>query len=311
MTPMANMALDAQNPVRRRGRVSPELLGRVRDWIERDIEFVRHPMFKKSDAAGQLAKQRPESLDRDDHESKPEPGLAFVAGLVESPLLTHEEETYLFTWMNFLKFRAEQSRRRLDLNAPDGSLVDRIDADLSAATAVRNRIVQSNLRLVVALARKLSGSLDQMSELIGEATLPLIRSVELFDISLGNRFSTYATWAVRNHMLRCLKRRQSAADRVAGHDDVWLDRLPDLRSSADEEAKASGDRAESVQRLLTSLNERERLVISARYGLDGQPRGQSLQDIAERVGLSKERVRQIAIAAIEKMQGIATTDRAS
>jgi len=293
---------------RQRTFCPPETLARLRDWIEREISFVEHPAFQKSDAASLLAARRPPSLDLPDVPTKPEPGLAFVAGMVEAPLLTNDEEAYLFTWMNFLKYRAEQSRQRLNLNAPDGSLLDRIDADIRQSIEIRNRIVRSNLRLVVALARKLSTSLDQMSELIGESAAPLIRSVELFDISLGNRFSTYATWAVRNHMLRCLKRRRTNQERMSGYDHVWLDRLPGKDSNPDEEVRLTAERSAAVQRLLMSLNDRERDVIAARFGLHGQPAGQSLQDIAERIGLSKERVRQIAIAALEKLQGIATTD---
>ena len=302
------MITTKKRPVgRQRSQCTPEMLARVRDWIEREITFVDHPQFSTRDAERQLQALRPDSLDRPPEPASPEPGLAFVSGLVEAPLLTPDEETYLFTWMNSLKYRAEQSRQKLNLNCPDPTLVDRIEFDLREATAVRNRIVSSNLRLVVALARKLSVSLDQMSELIAEATVPLIRAVELFDVGLGNRFSTYATWAVRNHMLRCLKRRQATQERIAGHDQLWLDRLPDERTNPDDEARTTAQRADVVQQLLESLNERERMVITARFGLEGQPRGQSLQEIAERVGLSKERVRQIALAAIEKLQGVVKT----
>ncbi len=289
----------------RRQDRSPELLARIRDWIEREIRYVDHPVFSQTKPAERLMSLRPASLDVAEGPAKTEPGLAFVAGMVNAPLLTQAEESYLFQQMNFLKFRAEQARQKLCLNHPDPSLVDRIETDLRDSVEVRNRIVRSNLRLVVALARKFSLSLDQMSELIGEATVPLIRAVELFDISLGNRFSTYATWAVRNHMLRCINRRQAAPDHVEMRDQTWLDRVPDERCNPEEEVRLSAQRAESVKELLTSLSERERFVITARFGLDGQPRGQSLQDIADKVGLSKERVRQITLSAIEKLRGVA------
>ena len=305
---MVNTVNRAGRPVKRqRTRCSLEMLARVRDWIEREIEFVENPAFSAANSQRRLEAMRPASLDETAVPANSEPGIAFVTGMVDAPLLTHDEEVYFFTWMNFLKYRAEQSRQRLNLNDPVESLVDRIELDLDQALAVRNRIVCSNLRLVVAVARKLSVSVDQMAELIGEATVPLIRAVELFDVGLGNRFSTYATWAVRNHMLRCLKRRQSSQDRIVGHDQFWLDRVPDQRTNPDDDARSAAQRAECVNRLLTTLNERERMVITARYGLDGEPRGQSLQDIADRVGLSKERVRQIALSAIEKLQGIAIT----
>lgn len=301
---MRNTVTTPRRPIRQQVRANPELLGRIRDWIEREIAFVDHAEFSQQDAASRIAASKPESLDAP-CEILSETTVAFVAGLVDAPLLTPDEEAYLFKWMNFLKFRAERQRQRLTLNAPDESQLSRIEADLQQAVEVRNRIVRSNLRLVVALARKLSISVDLMSELIGEATLPLIRAVELFDIGLGNRFSTYATWAVRNHMLRCLKRRQSAIEHVSAQDHLWLDRMPDQRSDPDEEVRQAAQRVDSVQRLLATLTDRERLVITARFGLEGQPHGQSLHDIADRVGLSKERVRQIAMAAIIKLQGIA------
>jgi RNA polymerase sigma factor (sigma-70 family) len=282
-------------------------LARVRDWIEREISFVDNPDFGAPNANARIQRPRPGLVEESVTSATSMPGLAFVSGLVDAPLLTPDEEVTLFTWMNFLKYRAEQSRQRLDLNEPDGSLVDQVEADLREAVSVRNRIVRGNMRLIVALARKLAVNLDQMSELIGEATVPLIRAVELFDVGLGNRFSTYATWAIRNHMFRCLKRQQASRDRTSGIDPLHLDRLPDERTDPEEDALLSIQRVESVRCLLTSLNDRERLVIAARYGLDGEPRGQSLQEIADRVGLSKERVRQIALTAIEKLRGVLTT----
>ena len=291
-------------------RPSPQLLARVRDWVEREIVFVDHPLFHETRPTEKLAALRPASLDEVPPPAKLEPGLAFVAGMVEMPLLSLDEERYLFAWMNFLKHRAERNRQRLSLNRPDEALVERIESDLRDAIAVRNRIVRSNLRLVVALSKKLSavkqaGALDQMSELISEGTLPLIRSVELFDVNLGNRFSTYATWAVRNQMFRFLKRRDSRIERGVGEDDLWLNRLVDDRSQPEHDQRLAAVREQRVQGLLSQLSERERIVIASRFGLDGHPQGQSLNDIAQQLGLSKERVRQIVIASLEKLHEVA------
>lgn len=205
--------------------------------------------------------------------------------------------------MNYLRFRAERTRQRLCLNTPDLWLVQQIEADLAQSILVRNRIVTSNLRLLVSLAKKQTDSLDQMAELIGEATIPLIRSVELFDVSLGNRFSTYATWAVRNHMWGFLKRRRQLSERTVTHDH-FLDSLVETRSNAQDDIRLDRQRADKVIQLLACLSERERFVITARFGLDGQPRGQSLRVIASQLGISKERVRQITLHAVEKLQGI-------
>ena len=291
-------------------RPSTQLLARVRDWVEREIVFVDHPLFHEPRPAGKLAALRPASLDEAPPPAKLEPGLAFVAGMVEMPLLSLDEERHLFAWLNFLKRRAERNRQRLSLNRPDESLVEKIESDLRDATAVRNRIVRSNLRLVVALSKKLSaakqaGALDQMSELISEGTLPLIRAVELFDVNLGNRFSTYATWAVRNQMFRFLKRRESRIDCVGGEDNLWMNRLVDDRAHPERDERLAAQRVQIVQGLMSQLSERERIVIASRFGLDGHPQGQSLNDIARQLGLSKERIRQIVIASLEKLHEVA------
>jgi RNA polymerase primary sigma factor len=174
--------------------------------------------------------------------------------------------------------------------------------DLKEATETRNHIVQANLRLIVALARKLTISLEQMSDLISEGTTPLIRSVELFDISLGNRFSTYATWAVRNQMLRWLKRVRNSPERCLGEDAPAWETLPDRRREIEIPDVAHDARVAAVRRLLASLSERERQVLTARFALEGQPCGQSLADIAGQMGLSKERVRQIAMTTLTKLR---------
>ena len=57
-----------------------------------------------------------------------------------------------------------------------------------------------------------------------------------------------------------------------------------------------------IHRLLSTLPERERMIVTARFGLDGEPRGQSLAEIALRMNLSKERVRQIVIRTLETLR---------
>lgn len=292
----------------RRSRVSQELIDQVHQLMERSIEFVPHPEFDAPDPLISLRKLRPESINHEPVRSRAEPGLVFVSGLVKAPLLTPEEEKYWFIWMNFLKFRAERNRRRLDLSRPDRQLVERIQADLAEALSVRNHIVEGNLRLIVALAKKLTASLDHMAELISEGMPPLIRSVELFDISLGNRFSTYATWAVRNQMLRLLKRMRTSLETEPGEDAPSLENLPDWRTSSNSTEAAQELRIDAVRRLLAGLSDRERQIVAARFALEGQPNGQSLADIAERMGLSKERVRQIALNSISKLRESMTYD---
>jgi RNA polymerase sigma factor (sigma-70 family) len=285
-------------------RPSVELIEKTWRLMERTIEFVGHDEFDHAGFDHKLMATRPESLDRSGAiaSGSTDPGIAFVSGLVQKPLLSQDEERYLFLRMNFLKSRAERGRCLLDLRKPDSGLVDQIETDLEEALCIRNQIVEGNLRLIVAIARKLSGSLDRMSDLISEGMAPLIRSVELFDIGLGYRFSTYATWAVRNQMLRRLKRIALTPEFSPGEDTPSLENLPDKRTSIDSEATWPQLQMQTVNRLLSSLSERERSIVAARFGLLGQPHGQSLAVIAGQIGLCKERVRQILLQSLAKLR---------
>lgn len=275
------------------------LIEQTRRLMETTIDYVGSPEFKNLAAATNPV-CLPVSLELP--KSSAEPGMAFVSGFVQASLLTAEEEQACFLQMNFLKARAERNRRKLDLNRPSQSLVDRIEADLDEALKFRNRIVVSNLRLVVATARKLTGSLDRMSELISEGTPPLIRAVELFDVGLGNRFSTYATWAVRNQMLRLLKRARQRAEFIPGENAPPLEDLAERPNVTETEGRSPETRQRIVGRLLSSLSDRERAVVAARFGLEGHPHGQSLAIIASQVGLCKERVRQILMQSLLKLR---------
>jgi RNA polymerase sigma factor (sigma-70 family) len=147
-----------------------------------------------------------------------------------------------------------------------------------------------------------------MSELISEGMTPLIRAVELFDVGLGNRFSTYATWAVRNQMLRMLKRVRQRVEFTVGDNAPPLESLSGRSEAPESDGSIPQAHQRVVGRLLSSLSDRERAVVAARFGLEGHPHGQSLAIIASQVGLCKERVRQILSQALLKLKSQLTVD---
>lgn len=285
--------------------ISPDLLQRAAALASTEIAFIDHPEFRKRGADKWLQAQRPPAGLPSSLPGRNSVSLAFVTGFVRAPLLTPDQERFLFLRMNYLKFRAEQSRRRLRINRPDPAEIAAIEQRLHEASELRNTIVESNLRLVVSVARKLSRSLDQLSELIGEGLLPLMRAVDLFDIHRGNRFSTYATWAIRNQMIRML-RKQAGRHELRNPEEESIEHLLiDHRPSATADGIAQDHQRQFLDSLVSVLGERERRIVAARFGLDGEPGGQSLSDISQQLGLSKERVRQIVLQSLTKLRNAA------
>jgi RNA polymerase primary sigma factor len=279
-----------------------EVIRRTRQLMERSIEFISQPFYGSIDAIELIEAKRPASLNEPRDGVNAEYGRTFISSLVAQPQLSIEEQRYWFDLMNFLKYRAEQNRRLLDLSRLDARRVKQIDDDLDEALRIRNHIIESNLRLVVALAKQFSRLPGQIYDLISEGMPPLIRSVELFDVGSGNHFSTYATWSVRNEIQRFLKRRKMSSVWFPNDNCSSLEKISDTRSDRASDQLESREDLHVVHRLLASLSERERRVILARFGLDGQSRRPSLAAIGAEVGLCGERVRQLIASALAKLK---------
>ncbi len=223
----------------------------------------------------------------------------------------------------------------------------------------RSRMIEANLRLVVKIARDYLGRGMLMDDLIGEGNLGLIRAAEDYDPKFGTRFSTYASYWIKQsirhalintsmtirlpaHMFglltkwrraeRLLSRDQESMpsfDEVAAYLELTenqkaliakarrASRLTLESGLADEEVswssddsmncnhapetamEISEDRTEILRRL-DRLDERERLVISLRFGLqDGSPL--TLKEIGRRIGVTREWVRKIELRAVSKL----------
>lgn len=237
-------------------------------------------------------------------------GSSPVAQLCRAPLLSREREIALFTQMNALKFEAARLRRRLASNSSQSRrLVSEIERLLAEADAARNQIVKANLRLVVANAKRYVNRSNPFDELISEASSSLIRAVEKFDVSLGNRFSTYATRAIRNNLFHYVTDRQRQRQRYPIADDEVIGALCDHRANALAMERQWLARRGAVREILGRLESPLREVIVARFGLrpDGQAR--TLKEVARGMGVSRERVRQIEARALRQLRRIAEDSR--
>lgn len=287
--------------------------------LELNYRFL--PLFRQSQAEALL--EEPAGADDPRPDMTPVKGWpAHLVQLGARPLLSPREERQRFLRMNYARYRADQLRRRLDVACPDPALVAQIEQLLEIAQRDRQQIVAANTRLVIALVRRCGVDRQTFDELLSEGLETLVRAVDQFDPGRGFRFSTYATTAVRRTLYRALRRlvQQRQQQRrlteeitqVASrqrHDEEPLAGLEDWATVAeDAEARwsqgglAHGRLPVSLAELMAGLLPREQLVLTRRYGLDGVRPPQTLQSLANELGVCKERVRQIELRARQKLR---------
>ena len=229
----------------------------------------------------------------------------YLASLYSTPLLNLEEEQYLFRTMNFLKYRARQLQRQLGTARPQVEKLDQITEHLAESLRIRNQIVSANLRLVVSIAKPLVDFANEFDEIVSDGNVPLIRAVELFDFERGTRFGTYATWAVRNCLYRATMRNRHHRRRFHTAGDAIGDSLADHRLSVRGSESYHYETRQAVRQILERLDSRDQMIITARFGLDGGRRPQKFREIAEKLNLSTERVRQLTARSLDCLSKLA------
>ena len=260
-------------------------------------------------------------------------------------------------------FLNEAARYPLLTAAEEVELAKRIERGDKAA---KDRMINSNLRLVVSIAQKYQGHGLSLLDLIQEGIIGLIRAVEKFDWRRGFKFSTYATWWIRQAVQRGVANksrtiripvhiaereqrigraereltaklgRTPTDDEISKTAKISLKHLREVREAAravtsldkplgdDNDASigdlvgaAAGGVEEEVEisltestlhRALEHIPEREREVLRLRYGLTSEE-PKSLEEIGRRLGLTRERVRQIERQALWKLRSPAVSNR--
>ena len=299
---------------KRRGGSKPQTKrGITRQRAERllaaELGFIFHESFDETGAEREILCHAAPLVDS--HLRKPPRDADFyLAHLYEVPLLTREQETHLFRKMNFLKYRADGLRQKLNPARATPRQLDKIEQLQREAMDTRNKIVESNLRLVFSLAKRYAtAGTPVFDEFISEGHLTLMRAVEKFDFSRGVKFSTYATWSVLNGFNAMLKKQGAIHKRhVSDQTDGVADSLADHRVTLSHE-KSLHELRRNVGKLLLNLNVREREIIKARFGFDADQKPPTLRELGEQMGVSKERIRQLQERALNKLQAVADPDR--
>ena len=282
-----------------------------------------------------------------------EPGLQqYLRQINESPLLTADEEKELARTIA----RGSGASARFARGEVTLAEKEQFEQDGNKA---RERMIRSNLRLVVNIAKPYGNRGMALSDLIEEGNLGLLRAVEGFDPDMGSRFSTYASWWIKQAIKRSLintvqpvhipaymveligrwkqvhlelqeelgrapnipeiaqrmqlperkvrfirraVRAYSAPTQSATGETgkMLADILPDQKAQRPDEAVVDGSEAQRVAELISALDEREQTILKLRYGL-GDDEPMTLKEIGTKIGLTRERVRQLEIEALAKL----------
>lgn len=236
------------------------------------------------------------------------PGLpAHLARMCATPLLSHDEERELFRWMNYFKYRANALRSRLD-SKPEK--LDEVEQSLAKGERLRNYLLQANIRLVLSIARKFADARNSFDDLLSQGIASLMHAVEKFDFDRGYRFSTYATCAVRRDLYRLVMSRKKDLQRYTTGSAEQLDSTADDREPLDPNAEAEWKMLSSaVGEMINQLDDREQFIVRKRYGLEGAGKKVSYSSLGRELGISKERVRQLANRAMDKLRESAVDRR--
>jgi RNA polymerase primary sigma factor len=234
---------------------------------------------------------------------------SYLAALYEVPLLTREQEYHLFRKFNYLKFQADRLRKQVHPARASSALMDRIEQLYAEAIQTKNQIVQANLRLVVSIAKRHVSTSDDFFALVSDGNMSLIRAAEKFDYARGNKFSTYASWAIMRNFARTIPDEFKHRERFRTSQEEAFATKQDERVVPCKAETAQILRERQIEKILARLDEREQAIIISRFGLDHHQEPKTLKEVGSQLGVTKERIRQIEARALGKLRLAADEER--
>ena len=229
----------------------------------------------------------------------------YLQQLYRIPLLKPQEEHDLFRKYNYCKFRMARIKERIEQEGASAALIDEFTSWKQRMQRVKHRIITANLRLVVSVAKQHMGKMVSFHDLISEGNMCLLRAVEKFDYARGNKFSTYATWALRKRYARAIPRETHVLSRfVTGMDEMFESVVVRSANPVEEQDFLQAIKS-GIRSIVEKLPERERKIIGWRFGLDNNTEPMTLEQIGQKFGLTRERIRQIESQALRKLRSMA------
>lgn len=272
-----------------------------------EIDFMDHPDFHKAGAEQRIYTKAP---------IVPRPTVTWYRPMMDdigttSPrrhdgvVLTAAQERVIFMQFNYARYRMNRIQKSLRGRAPGAEQAKELLRWNSTATAYREQIAETNLALVLAMAKRVRLGEGEYADLIGEGNMALMRSVDKFDCGRGFKFSTYACRSIlkafSRHGIKVSKHKQ----RFPVEFDPALEQGDGVASiRAASERQDAAEVRDIVESNRADLTEIEREVVMHRFAFQGldQSRTPTLAQVGNLIGLTKERVRQIQNQALAKIR---------
>jgi RNA polymerase primary sigma factor len=290
--------------------------------------------------------------------SADDPVGLYFRQMAQEPLLTADEEIDLAKRIE----RGRKTRKVLERSAADVDKNERADmlSTIENAQEAREHLGRANTRLVVSIAKRYMGQGLPFPDLIQEGNVGLMRAVDKYDYTRGNRFSTYATWWIRQAITRALAQktrtiriplhmterirqmyrtaqileqelgRRPTPEEIAAEMDIPAENVRGMMDASqhaialerpvgddgdsefgdfieDQDTPEPGEAAahhllqETIEEVLSELTPRQAHILRLRFGLGGGEQ-HTLEEIANKFGLSRERIRQLEKEALRRLR---------
>lgn len=284
-----------------------DLRERTEAILRTEVDFIPNAAFVRCDHEAEDAALT--SLTRFEGLEEPAayPGElpAHLARLCEARVLGAEEEQALFRAMNYAKYRVNVLRSQLDPETPDLQLVEKAEKFLRVAKTIRDRILGANMRLVLSVVKKHVTPQYSFDELLSDGIDTLMKTVDKFDFDRGFRFSTYAYRSITRRAYRQISSRREAAKRFTHAVDEASTCDPEESNRGLVSPAVWAELREMLDKMLSGLDRRERFIVRRRYGMGRSQKAVTFQSMANKLGISKERVRQLESRAVGKLKTMA------
>ncbi len=291
---------------------------RAKELLAKKIDFLPSDEFNQSDAKEKILgaslciiRPTPTVVVKAAEPFEPTGKSAFgglpeyLRTLKDAPVLSRDREAELFRRYNYLKYLASAARAGIRPERTPSAVLKQIENYLAEADTIKKMIIEANLRLVVGIAMKHTITGANLMDLISRGNLSLVEEVERFDYTKAYRFGRRVGWAIAKEYARRIPSALARAGKVAA---ALLARMGtaegELQTAADIAAIEKA-RQSLTQVISNNLTEREQYVIQNHFGLLGslvKKKKKTLKQIGDELELSKERVRQIELIALQKLR---------